>query len=198
MTIYLYRLMRVKDDDKVNRIYRAAMKIINQEGFQGSSMIRIAKKADLCPATIYLYFENKDDMIKKLYIHLKSKKGNSYFKPDFDLSPSKGTFRTIWLNHYQYIMDNPEEYNFLENFSNSPLIEQIDKEDNYDYCPVFETLFEESKATKLIQSLENDIIYSLLFAPISQMVKKSNSLGKTLSTNDLIQIFEASWKAVSQ
>jgi len=189
--------MRIKDDDKVNRIYRAAIKVINLEGFQGCSMNRIAAEADLSPATIYLYFENKDDMIKKLFIHLKSKMGNSYFSTETELSPSKGTFRTIWLNHYQYITDNPEEYDFLENFSNCPLIDHVETEYKHDYCPSFELLFEQSKAAKLIQPLHNDIIYSLLFAPISQMVKKSKSQGTALSTNELIQIFEASWKAVS-
>ena len=193
--IYI-KTMRVKDDDKTNRIYRAAMRVINLEGFQGSSMTRIASEADLSPATIYLYFENKDDMIKKLFIHLKLKMGNSYFSTETDMSPSKGTFRTIWLNHYQYIMENMDEYNFLENFSNCPLIDHIEKEYKHDYCTSFELLFEQSKATKLIQPLHNDIIYIMLFAPISQMVKKSKSLGTILSTNELIQIFEASWKAV--
>jgi AcrR family transcriptional regulator len=190
--------MRVKDEDKINRIYRAAICVINREGFQGSSMNRIASEANLSPATIYLYFENKDDMITKLFIHLKSKMGNSYFSTDFNLSPSKGTFRSIWLNHYQYIMENMEEYDFMENFSNCPLIHHIDQENNHDYCPAFESLFEQSKAAKLILPLQNNIIYNLLFAPISQIVKKTKSLSTTLSTNDLIQVFEASWRSVSK
>jgi len=189
--------MRVKDEDKVTRIYRAAMKVINLEGFQGSSMTKIATEADLSPATIYLYFENKEDMIQKLFIHLKARMGHSYFTPGTELSPSKGTFRTIWLNHYQYIVENADEYDFLENFSNCPLIDHVEKENKPDYCPAFEALFEESKVAKLVQPMNNDIIYSLLFAPISQMVKKSKHLGTPLSTNELIQIFEASWKAVS-
>lgn len=189
--------MRIKEEEKVNRIYRAAIKVINLEGFQGSSMSKIATDANVSPATIYLYFMNKDDMIKKLYIQLKLKMGKSYFSTESDLSPSKGTFRTIWLNHYQYVIENIEEYNFLENFSNSPLIDHVEKEFNVDYCPVFESLFNNSKSAKLIQPLHNDIIYSLLFAPISQMVKKSKSLDTILSTNELIQIFEASWRAVS-
>ena len=38
--------MRVKDDEKVVRIYQAAIKVINQDGFQGSSMSKIAELAD--------------------------------------------------------------------------------------------------------------------------------------------------------
>ena len=188
--------MRVKDEDKVTRIYQAAMRVINTEGFQGSSMSKIASEADVSAATIYLYFENKDDMINKLFIHLKSKMGHSYFSEGTDLSPSKGTFRAIWLSHYQYITDNSEEYNFLQNFSNCPLIEQVDQKSTLDYCPVFEKLFNQSKACGLLRPLENDIIYSLLFAPISYMVKKTRTTVITLSTNDLIDIFEASWRAV--
>ena len=189
--------MRPKDEDKVGRIYQAAMKVINREGFQGSSMTKIATEAELSPATIYLYFENKEDMIDKLFIHLNSKMGNSYFNQESDLSPSKGTFRTLWLNHYKYIIENQEEYAFLENFSNCPLIHHIGKENKHDYCASMDKLFEQSKSVKLIQSMHNDIIYSLLFAPISSMVKKSSSMGTTLTTNELIQIFDASWKAVS-
>jgi len=189
--------MRLKDERKVTRIYRSAMMVINREGFQGSSMSKIAKEADVSPATIYLYFENKDDLLKKLFIELKSGMGHSYFQEGLELTPSKGTFRTIWINHYQYITNHMDEYIFLENFSNCPLIEHIEKKITMDYCPVFEKLFEQAKATVLLQPLHNDIIYSLLFAPISYMVKKKKNQNQTLSTNELIQLFEASWRAVS-
>jgi len=188
--------MRVKDDEKVNRIYYAAMKVVNSNGFQGSSMSKIANEANVSAATIYLYFENKDDMIKKLFIHLKSKMGHSYFNEDNDLSPSKGTYRALWLNHYQYIMENMEEYNFLENFSNCPLIEKIEKEYKLDYCSTFESLFDKSKSNGLLQNLNNDLLFSLLFSPISYLVKKSKSDGNSLTTIQLIEIFEASWRAI--
>ena len=190
--------MRIKDDEKVNRIYQAAIKVVNSDGFQGSSMSKIANEANVSAATIYLYFENKDDMIKKLFIDLKSKMGHSYFTENSNLSPSKGTFRTIWLNHYQYIMENQEEYDFLENFSNCPLIERVEKEFKLDYCPTFENLFDKSKSIGLIQNLNNDLLFSLLFSPINYMVKKSKSTEKPLNTNDLILVFEASWRAISK
>jgi len=190
--------MRMKDENKVVRIYIAAMIVINRDGFDGSSMAKIAKAADVSVATIYLYFQNKDDLLKKLYLYLKGRMGHSYFNEGIDLSPSKGTFRAIWLNHYQYILDNISEYNFLENFSNCPLIERIEKEKTLDYCSTFESLFQNSKNIGLLQNIHNDIIYSLLFAPISYLVKKSKSNGVALSINELIQIFEASWKAVSK
>lgn len=193
--IYICK-MRVKDDEKVNRIYRAAIKVVNTDGFQGSSMSKIASEADVSAATIYLYFENKSDMINKLFIHLKERIGHSYFDKGIGLSASKGTFRTLWTNHYQYITQNHEEYYFLENFSNCPLITQVEKEKTADYCPVFENIFNESKKNGLIKDLHNDILYSLLFAPINHLVKKQRTSNKSLSNSELIDIFEACWQAI--
>ena len=165
--------MRTKDKDKVNRIYNAAIKTINNYGFQDSSMSKIAKEAKVSPATIYLYFENKDDMIKKLFIHIKTKIGKSYFDENLELTPTKATFRTIWINHYQYVTSNFEEYVFYENFSNSPLISQVEIEHTRDYCSVFESLLERSKSNGNIQAIQNDILYSLLFGAINHLLKKN-------------------------
>lgn len=189
--------MRIKDEEKVDRIYKAAVKVVNSDGFQGSSMSKIAKEAEVSAATIYLYFENKDDMIKKLFLHLKTRMGHSYFNDGIDLSPSKGTFRTMWLNHYQFIQDNMDEFNFLENFSNCPLINRIENEQKLDYCPTFETLVEQSKKERILRPINNDVIYSQLFSPINYMVKKTKTTNTTLSTAELMDIFESSWKAIS-
>jgi hypothetical protein len=66
-----------------------------------------------------------------------------------------------------------------------------------DFCPVFESLFIRSKNEKLLRPIENDIIYSLLFSPLSYLVKKSKADKTSLSTKDLVDIFEASWRAIS-
>ena len=46
--------MRIRDEDKVSRIYKAAVKLINAEGFQGTSMSKIAREADIAAATTTL------------------------------------------------------------------------------------------------------------------------------------------------
>lgn len=189
--------MRMKDEDKIPRIYSAAIRIINSDGFEGCSMSKIAKEADISPATIYLYFENKEDMMKKLFVHVKQGMGKSYFSHESALRPEKETFRKIWYNHYRYILDNMDEYIFLQNFSNSPQLLHIEKEYKMDYCPIFESLFNNSKLVGLIQNVDNDMIYSVLFAPLSYLVKKVKTEQKVLANEELEQIFEISWKGIS-
>jgi AcrR family transcriptional regulator len=188
--------MRPKDEDKIPRIYHAAIKVVNREGIEGCSMSKIAREASVSPATIYLYFQNKEDMMKKLFIHVKNRMGHSYFTDEMDLSVSKGTFRTIFINHYQYIINNIEEYVFLEDFTNSAQIAHIENEYRLDFCPVFESLFNRSKESGLLHDLHNDIIYSLLFAPLSYLVMKSKTNNAEINMHYLINVFEASWRAI--
>jgi TetR/AcrR family transcriptional regulator, multidrug resistance operon repressor len=188
----------MKDDDKVSRIYDAAVKLINTEGFQGTSMSKIAREAGIAAATIYLYFENKEDMINKLFLHLKHDKSKAYLKGNPVLLPNRETFRTIWFNHYQYVVENPQTFKFLENFTNCHLIDLINQEQAIGYYRLMLDLFELAKEKEVLKDLSNAVLYEFLFAPIGNLLKRAMSLNKTLSEAELETIFETSWSAISR
>ena len=59
--------MRHKDDSKRVAISNAAIELITTIGFAETSMSKIAKAAKVSPATIYVYFENKEDILISLF-----------------------------------------------------------------------------------------------------------------------------------
>ena len=68
--------MRYKDEHKKEAIYEATILLLNKEGFSSTSMSKIAKHAGVSASTIYIYFKNKDDMLKKLYLDTKPELSN--------------------------------------------------------------------------------------------------------------------------
>ena len=52
--------MRRKDDEKEQRIRHAVIELMLQEGFNGTSIAKIARLAGVSPATVYIYYENKE------------------------------------------------------------------------------------------------------------------------------------------
>jgi len=56
-----------KNTDKFNRIIRAAVKIFARKGFFNSKVSEIAREAKVADGTIYLYFQNKDDILISLF-----------------------------------------------------------------------------------------------------------------------------------
>ena len=58
---------RKNNDDKRERILKAATQVFAQHGFFNSKISEIAKAANVADGTIYLYFKNKDDLLICLF-----------------------------------------------------------------------------------------------------------------------------------
>jgi TetR/AcrR family fatty acid metabolism transcriptional regulator len=60
-------LMKSRNGDKYHRIIHAATKVFAKKGFFHAKVSDIAKEAQVADGTIYLYFENKDDILISLF-----------------------------------------------------------------------------------------------------------------------------------
>ena len=59
--------MRTRNIQKEATIREKALEMIVKEGFDGFSMQKLAREANVSPATLYIYFVNKEDMLRQLY-----------------------------------------------------------------------------------------------------------------------------------
>ncbi len=58
---------RGKDGDKRERILAAAISVFAEKGFYATRVSEIAKAAGVADGTIYLYFENKEDVLVSIF-----------------------------------------------------------------------------------------------------------------------------------
>ncbi|GGJ84431.1 transcriptional regulator [Lentibacillus kapialis] len=56
-----------KNKPKYNQIIEAAVEVIAENGYHASQVSRIAKKAGVADGTIYLYFNNKEDILISVF-----------------------------------------------------------------------------------------------------------------------------------
>jgi AcrR family transcriptional regulator len=49
---------------RVHEILEAACRVVAQYGFQGATIDRVAEEAKIAKGTVYLYFHNKDELLK--------------------------------------------------------------------------------------------------------------------------------------
>jgi AcrR family transcriptional regulator len=49
---------------RVREILEAACRVVAQHGFQGATIDRVAEEAKIAKGTVYLYFHNKEEMLK--------------------------------------------------------------------------------------------------------------------------------------
>ena len=60
--------MRTKDENKKAAITKAIIRLINEIGFVDISMSKIAKATGISASTLYVYYESKEDMFRKIYL----------------------------------------------------------------------------------------------------------------------------------
>ncbi|MEM7184628.1 MAG: helix-turn-helix domain-containing protein, partial [Spirochaetota bacterium] len=56
-----------KQNQKISNILEATLQVMDEFGFEGSSMALIAEKSNVAAGTIYRYFKNKEDLLNALY-----------------------------------------------------------------------------------------------------------------------------------
>ncbi|HEX2613085.1 MAG TPA: helix-turn-helix domain-containing protein, partial [Fibrobacteria bacterium] len=59
--------MRSRDPSKESAIRRMTMELAVKEGFDGLSMQKVAKAAKVSPGTLYIYFEDREDLMMQAY-----------------------------------------------------------------------------------------------------------------------------------
>ncbi|MDC7219925.1 MAG: TetR/AcrR family transcriptional regulator [Spirochaetales bacterium] len=188
--------MRQKDENKREAIYQSALELITTEGLTGASMAKIAKKAHVSPATIYIYFENKEDMLNKLYLMIKGELSDYIFR-DYhnDLSITEG-MKLYMKSLFHFMVSHPFHLSFHEQFYNSPVIKQEVKEEAMaGYTPLF-NLYEQSYREGLVKIPLLELAGVYLTSPIMDLAKLHRSGAIEVNEEVLNEALEMSLRAI--
>ena len=110
----------MKEDNKEKRIFDAALKLFVEKGIDNTSTSLISKEAGIAAGTLYLYFENKVDLINKLYI---SKKKEILDLICTDTSASTLSYEyleKLWMEAVEWGVNNPHAFKFMTQMESSP------------------------------------------------------------------------------
>lgn len=188
--------MRVKDEFKQEAIIQATVKLVNEIGFVASSVSKIAKEANVSPATIYIYYKNKEDLLVSTYISIKQKMGQAVLT-DFSSSlPIRDVFRKVWFNMFEFIRNNKELFQFTEQFSNSPFSALVDKNQVEEaFSPVI-SILKKGIEQKIIKDVNYDTLTAFLFYPIIILSNKNLCTNFEQTEKSIEDAFTMAWDAV--
>lgn len=195
MIVY-FSTMRIKDELKQEAIIQATVKLVNKIGFVSSSVAKIAQEADVSPATIYIYYKNKEDLLVSTYVSIKQKLSEALLK-NFDSSkPFRDILRTVWLNGFAYVAQNREYFQFAEQFSNSPFSDLVDHTMIEKHFEPMLKVLQKGIEQKVIKNVPHDMLAAFIFYPM--MILSNPKLCKAIElTNENIeQAFTLAWDAI--
>ncbi|MBO6092338.1 MAG: TetR/AcrR family transcriptional regulator, partial [Oscillospiraceae bacterium] len=116
--------MRVRDQDKQQRIKEAMVHLILREGIDGTSISKIAREACVSPATIYVYYNSKEDMLAEVFREY-SRQPYQYLmrrvRPDMG---GDELIETIVRGCYAFSREHEEVFSFVEQCSRCPTLSE--------------------------------------------------------------------------
>lgn len=174
--------MRVRDENKEAIIREKAIELIVDQGFDGFSMQKLAKAAGVSPATLYIYYKNREDLLNSLYIRVNETFAATALK-DFnpDLSLADGLW-IQWKNRMKFIMEYPAYFKFFEQFRNSPLIMHKDIKSTEFKDSMTRFVHNAIKRGEL-KKMEPEIFWSLAYGPFYSLLK-FHLQGKSMMTEN--------------
>lgn len=167
----IFASMRIRDENKIEAIFEKALEMIVKDGFEGLSMQKLAKAAGVSPATIYIYFTDKEDMLLKLY----QKEVERYFEfvlegfdPEMDFAPG---LAVQWKRRAQYIFDHPDRAHFMEYFTFTPLLCKSVKTKDLPFSKIMHRFVNKAIKNKELVEMPFEVYWSVAFAPLYNLVK---------------------------
>ena len=156
-----------------------------KEGLNGFSMQKLAKAANVSPATIYIYFKDKEDLVLKLCKEAGDKMVDISMK-NFDPSMnfSEG-LRVQWENRAKYCMKYPDQMHFLEQLRHSPYGEKLTEMTGEKFKKIMGDFVANAIKNKELVKVPVEVYWSIAFAPLYNLVK-FHMMGKSLSGNSFV------------
>lgn len=185
-----------KSIEKRNAILEATLDLINEGGYQMVAMGKVAKLAGVSPATIYLYFENKQDLINQLYLICKEEFSKTAFNNYSEEMSIEEGFKVIWYNIARYKMNGTKEAYFLSQCDNTPMVDNETFQKGLDFIEPMIQLWYRGIEEKKIKSVSPYLIYANTVYPLGFLMNIQKKDTNTFNDSILDDAYKMAWDSI--
>ncbi len=172
--------MRTRDINKEEIVKQKAIEMIVTQGIEGFGMNRLAKECGISVATLYIYYSDKEDLIKKIGIEI----GKNFFEKMFngfsaDMSFKDG-LRNQWENRIHFNLNFTMQATCFELLKHSTYGDSIINEVTGDYKQLMAEFMLASIERKELISIPYEIFWSIAYGPLYSLLEFHRD-GKSMS-----------------
>lgn len=183
--------MRTRDINKEEIVKQKAIEMIVTQGVEGFGMNRLAKECGVSVATLYIYYSDKEDLIRKIGIEI----GQNFFEKMFEGFATNMSFRdglrNQWENRIYFNLNFPLQTTCFELLRHSTYGDAILQEVTGKYKQMMTEFMVLAIERKELISVPYEVFWSIAYGSLYSLLEfhrdgKSMS-GKTFVLNDKIK-----------
>ena len=172
--------MRTRNTDKEQLVKQKAIEMLVQIGFQGFGMNKLAKACGISVATLYIYYKDKDDLIKKIGIEI----GKQFMSKTLQGFSPKMSFaeglKKQWENRSAFALKHENEVACFEIIRHSQHGEYILEESIKEFKATMIAFSQNAINSKELIPLSVDVFWSVAYGPLYTLLrfhKEGKSIG---------------------
>jgi AcrR family transcriptional regulator len=190
--------MRTRDEDKEKLILESALQIISKTGLAGLKMSDLAKEAKLATGTVYIYFKDKEELVRKLYLYLMKSTTKDLSTESKSNEPVKLKIKQIAHKYLNDSILNPQKGVFFEQYFRSPYYhetESILQEEDQILQPIYDVVIE-GQQQSIIKEISPDLLVTIVCGMLDSLAKTAIYTEKNYSETEWETIFGIVWDAI--
>jgi|SRR5690606_19417826 TetR/AcrR family transcriptional repressor of multidrug resistance operon len=185
--------------DKRTLILRAALELLASCGFHGFSMKQLAKRAGVAAGTLYLYFRDREDLIRQLHREIILIFAQHVLANHDPHAPLRQQYHQICCRFWQFCRDNPNMLMSKGQFDHLPPdVLRDHHEAAWQAFKPLTDLFDACRSAGLVKPFGNEVLATLGIDLFLNLASKLHRGVITVNERDLEAIIHASWDAIAQ
>lgn len=184
--------------DKTRRKLRDAVVAEAVEmGFGAVSVAGVVKRASVSAGTVYVHFQNKEEMLRQIYMEIKTEFHSVLMEAQNEPDTVR-RIRKMWHRLFEFVSDKPRELLFLE-FGNAAKILTAEQQATVDrFAGDIAADLQRGIDDGTLATLDTRILSLLLIAPAMQLARSSVLTGTELPQSTINQTFERVWLSIAR
>ncbi|MBO0593702.1 TetR/AcrR family transcriptional regulator [Cellulophaga sp. E16_2] len=185
-----------KSKDKREALVKATICLVNNDGFHAAPMSKIAKMANISPATIYLFFEGKQDLVNQVYIEVKASFSDYAFETFTDDMDVEVGFELIWKRIAHFKLKEREEAMFLAQCDNTPMIDEPSRKEGIKHLQPLLDLWHRGKEEGVLKPVSDYLLYAYSINPLSFLMLAQHRGECVITEKTIIEAYQAAWDSI--
>lgn len=184
--------------NKCESILDSTLNLLASRGFHGFSIRDVAKEAGVATGTVYLYFEDREDLIKKLHDQIIQTVGQEVFVGMSKELSFYQQFHHMCRNFWDLFKRRPAMILSKGQFDHLPadLLRSRHEAAKVVLKPLF-TFFVLGREKNVLKDFPDEILFSLAFEPYFEIARKSLQGFVVVDDEMLERIIRASWDSIA-
>lgn len=177
-----------------DKIMRAALELVAEDGFSAATTAAIARRAGVAEGTLYRHFDSKDTLFVAVYSGIKERVFDSVMAETDASGSVEDRFRQLWRGVWNAYRADPAAFTYGQRFSEYPLAQQGNGQIHEGFVRHISTLIEDGQAAGEIRQAPGSVLRAFFFPPMVSMLKQAIA-GHDWPQAELDSAIDTAWDA---